>query len=190
MAIEKPLWLPLRRRSAEYLRRLTYENGGITVKFKATIEKMRQLMGVVAIALLAIVPFASSVASFATSSRSPRVPKVPGDSSARSAAQSGRLDYRTPSYEELAPAFEKVCSARMELLQCAAQRDDGEVKAAVLRYQEAIRVWTARFRKVQERSYAEEARDIWHEFCAMQRSDDNGRTVYAWEIEQFADESK
>ena len=76
----------------------------------------------------------------------------------------------------------------MDLLRCAAQQGGDEIKNAGQRYQEAIQVWKEKFAKAQERSFAGETRDLWRDFCAMQRSDD-GRQAYVWETDQFVDKS-
>jgi hypothetical protein len=155
---------------------------------KCTIDRLHHLAAVAAIGLLAIAPFASSIMSFRErvglrSFEGLKENAEPG------AAHSERIQYRTPSYEELVQAFEQLRSSRIELLRCAAQQGDDDVETAVLRYKEAIQGWKARIQKVIQRSYAEDARDIWYEFCAMQRSDGYGRRVYAWELDQLADES-
>jgi len=156
--------------------------------FKRSMERLHQLVAVAAIGVLAVAPFASSITGFG---QNVGLRSSEGlDESAESApARSARGECRTPSYEELPQSLEQLRSARMELLRCAAQQGDDDVQPAVLRYQVAIQEWKTRFQKVLERSYAEDAQNFWYEFCAMRRSEDDDRRIYAWELDRFAVES-
>src|SRR5262245_47551 len=127
--------------------------------FKATMDKLRQLFGVAAIAVLAALPFSSLV------NPGQRIGLLrafePPTQSEASSGSSIRIDHPTPSYEDLVPALEQVRSARMEVLRCAAQQVGNELERALERYRQAIRVWKDKFRMVQERTNPDEARDLW-----------------------------